>query len=141
MGSTTDSVKEGIDKTAETLKHATEKVADAIKDTAYYQRLLARDDDEALEIVDEFLKTHALEAVYDTVLVPALVAGKQDRQHNSLTEDDWHFIVQATRGDRRGPRHAPVPSRDDRCRGGGSRGRLPRRHLAADHPDGGLSGA
>jgi hypothetical protein len=36
MGSTTDSVKEGIDKTAETLKHATEKVADAIKDTAHH---------------------------------------------------------------------------------------------------------
>jgi predicted PurR-regulated permease PerM len=65
--------------------------------TRYYQRLVARDDDEALEIVDEFLKTHGLEAVYDTVLVPALVAAKQDRQHNSLTEDDWHFIVQATR--------------------------------------------
>jgi hypothetical protein len=32
--------------------------------------------DEALEIVDEFLKTHALEAVYDTVLVPTLVAAK-----------------------------------------------------------------
>jgi hypothetical protein len=30
MGLTTDSVKEGIEKTAETLKHATEKVADAI---------------------------------------------------------------------------------------------------------------
>jgi predicted PurR-regulated permease PerM len=65
--------------------------------TSYYQRLIARDDDEALEIVDEFLKTHALEAVYDTVLVPALVAAKQDRQRNILTEDDWHFIVQAMR--------------------------------------------
>jgi predicted PurR-regulated permease PerM len=82
--------------------------------TSYYQRLVARDDDEALEIVDEFLKTHALEAVYDTVLVPALVAAKQDRQHNSLTEDDWHFIVQATReivedlGTRQSPAEMPV---------------------------------
>jgi hypothetical protein len=82
--------------------------------TSYYQRLVARDDDEALEIVDEFLKTHALEAVYDTVLVPALVAAKQDRQHNSLTEDDWHFIVQATReivedlGTRQSPAETPA---------------------------------
>jgi hypothetical protein len=29
--------------------------------TSYYQRLVARDDDEAMEIVDEFLKTHAVE--------------------------------------------------------------------------------
>jgi hypothetical protein len=36
MGSTKDKVKEGIDKTAETLKHATEKVADKIKDTAHH---------------------------------------------------------------------------------------------------------
>ncbi len=82
--------------------------------TSYYQRLVARDDDEALEIVDEFLKTHALEAVYDAVLVPALVAAKQDRQHNSLAEDDWHFIVQATReivedlGTRQSPAETPA---------------------------------
>lgn len=82
--------------------------------TSYYQRLVARDDDEALEIVDEFLKTHGLEAVYDTVLVPALVAAKQDRQHNSLAEDDWHFIVQATReivedlGTRQSPAETPA---------------------------------
>jgi hypothetical protein len=36
MGSTKDKVKEGIDKTAETLKHATEKVADKIEDTAHH---------------------------------------------------------------------------------------------------------
>ena len=36
MGLTTDSVKEGIEKTAETLKYATEKVANAIKDTAHH---------------------------------------------------------------------------------------------------------
>jgi hypothetical protein len=34
MGSTTDKVNEGIDKTAETLKHATEKVADKTKGAA-----------------------------------------------------------------------------------------------------------
>jgi hypothetical protein len=37
VSSTTDSqVKEGIEKTAETLKHATKKVADAIKETAHH---------------------------------------------------------------------------------------------------------
>ena len=36
MGSEKDKVKEGIDKTAETLKHATEKVVDKIKDTTHH---------------------------------------------------------------------------------------------------------
>ena len=36
MGSTQGKVKEGIDNAAETLKHATEKVADKIKDTAHH---------------------------------------------------------------------------------------------------------
>jgi hypothetical protein len=35
MGSTTDQVKEGIEETAKTLKHATEKVNDTIKDTTH----------------------------------------------------------------------------------------------------------
>jgi hypothetical protein len=36
MGSTTDKVKEGIDKAAETLKPATDKAAGTIKDTAHH---------------------------------------------------------------------------------------------------------
>jgi len=36
MGSTKDKIEDGIDKTAETLKHATEKVADTIKDTTHH---------------------------------------------------------------------------------------------------------
>ena len=36
MGSTQDEVKEGIDKTTEPLKHATEMVADKLKDTAHH---------------------------------------------------------------------------------------------------------
>ena len=46
----------------------------------YYQRLVARDQDEAAAIVDECLKTQTLVEVYDTVLVPALSYAKQDRR-------------------------------------------------------------
>jgi predicted PurR-regulated permease PerM len=38
----------------------------------YYQRLLARDHDEAVEIAEEQSKNSSVEAVYDQVLVPAL---------------------------------------------------------------------
>jgi AI-2E family transporter/B12 binding domain len=65
--------------------------------THYYQRLLAKDHDEAAEIVEEYAKTHALEEVYDDILVPALSAVKQDRERDSLEAEDMHFIVQATR--------------------------------------------
>ena len=42
--------------------------------TRYYQRLLARDDDEAAEIVETYGQTHDPEDVYDDIIVPALTA-------------------------------------------------------------------
>ena len=64
---------------------------------AYYQRLLAKDQDEAAAIVDDALRTQALDAVYDEVLIPALVAAKRDREQGALAVEDLQFIVQATR--------------------------------------------
>ncbi len=65
--------------------------------TNYYQRLIAQDQDEAAALVDEYLETHALETLYDDVLIPALNAAKRDRDLGTLTEDDLQFIIQATR--------------------------------------------
>jgi hypothetical protein len=84
---------------------------------AYYQRLLAKDQDEAAAIVDNALRTQALDAVYDEVLIPALVAAKQDREQGALAAEDLQFIVQATRaiiedvGAQSLPR-APAPAAD-----------------------------
>jgi predicted PurR-regulated permease PerM len=66
-------------------------------DVSYYQRLLAMDSEEAMEIVDEYLKTHPLEAAYDHLLLPALSHAKRDRQRGRLSDDDEQFILQATR--------------------------------------------
>jgi hypothetical protein len=66
-------------------------------DVSYYQRLLAMDSDEATQIVDEYRRTHPLEAVYDHVILPALNHVKRDRQRGRLSEDDERFIWQATR--------------------------------------------
>jgi hypothetical protein len=63
----------------------------------YYQRLVARDHDEAAEIVEDHLKTQTLGEVFDEVLVPALCYAKQDRRYDSLTQDDAQFIFQSTR--------------------------------------------
>lgn len=63
---------------------------------AYYQRLLAGDEDEAGEIVEEFLREHPLEQLYDELLVPALVTAKRDLARDRITEDRFTFIAQAT---------------------------------------------
>ena len=63
----------------------------------YYQRLLAMDHHEATEVVEEHLKTHALDGVYDQVLVPALIFAKLDRGRDRLSEDDEQFIYRTSR--------------------------------------------
>jgi hypothetical protein len=65
--------------------------------TSYYQRLIAKDDDEAAELVDEYLQTHTLTEVYDDLLLPALTSAKRDRAKDALTDEDVQFVVQATR--------------------------------------------
>src|SRR5262245_6283511 len=64
---------------------------------SFYQRLLAGDQDEAAEILEEHLKDHPLAETYDNVLVPALNYVRRDRAFGRLAEDDQQFIYQATR--------------------------------------------
>jgi predicted PurR-regulated permease PerM len=63
---------------------------------SYYQRLLADDQDEASDIVREFLDTHPIEQVYDNLLVPALVGAKRDVARQRLSENGLESIVRAT---------------------------------------------
>jgi predicted PurR-regulated permease PerM len=65
--------------------------------TSYYQRLVAHDEDEAAALVEEHLKTHSLEDLYDDVLIPALSAAQRDRELETLTEEDVQFIIRVTR--------------------------------------------
>jgi predicted PurR-regulated permease PerM len=64
---------------------------------SYYQRLLAGDQDEAEEIVEEYLKTHPMEQIYDDVLVPALNDVKRDFEFGKLEEGNQQFVFRATR--------------------------------------------
>ncbi len=63
----------------------------------YYQRLLARDQDEATDIVETYVEAEGRDSVYDAVLLPALFYARQDRDRGLLTEADTQFVVQATR--------------------------------------------
>lgn len=62
----------------------------------FYQRLLAADEHEAADIVEEALEAAPIEEVYDGVLVPALIRVKADRAANRLTDQEQAYIVQAT---------------------------------------------
>jgi len=57
-----------------------------------YQRLLAMDQQEARDVVDQFLKEHTLAELYDTVLVPALAMAEQDRHKGSLDPIREEFL-------------------------------------------------
>jgi hypothetical protein len=50
----------------------------------FYQRLLARDPDEATELAEEYLEDEPLEKLYDGVVIPALGLAEQDRLRGSL---------------------------------------------------------
>lgn len=63
----------------------------------YYQRLLARDQDEAVDIVEAYVNADGRESVYDAVLLPALYYARQDRDRGLLSEGDAQFVGQATR--------------------------------------------
>lgn len=64
---------------------------------SYYQRLLAMDQDEAVDILEDFLKNNPRERAYDEVLMPALSYAKEDRRRGNLSEREEQVIFDATR--------------------------------------------
>jgi hypothetical protein len=63
----------------------------------FYQRLLARDQDEATELVEEYLGDHSCEEVYDHLLLPALCFARRDRESQGLSPEDERSIYQTIR--------------------------------------------
>ncbi|HZU35274.1 MAG TPA: AI-2E family transporter, partial [Gemmataceae bacterium] len=63
----------------------------------FYQRLLARDQDEATVLVEQYVHTQPPETVYDRVLIPALGLTKGDRERDDLTAGAEQFIYRAIR--------------------------------------------
>jgi predicted PurR-regulated permease PerM len=63
----------------------------------YYQRLLATDQNEARQILENYLKEQSLEELYGSVVIPALSMAEQDRHRGELDEETQTFIYQSTR--------------------------------------------
>jgi len=63
----------------------------------YYQRLLARDQSEAADLIERHVKTEAPRSVYDALLLPALNYAERDRLEQRLSEDEETAVIDATR--------------------------------------------
>ena len=63
-------------------------------DSRLYQRLLAFDQEEAAEQVEEFLKEHPVMELYDAVLIPALNQVQLDARNGDLDDSRQQFIRQ-----------------------------------------------
>jgi predicted PurR-regulated permease PerM len=63
----------------------------------YYQRLLARDQSEAADLIERHIKTDTPRSVYDALLLPALNYAERDRLEARLSPDEETAVVDATR--------------------------------------------
>ena len=64
----------------------------------YYNRLLARDYDDATILLEEYAAGHPPEAVYDEIVLPALAQTKTDRDQEDVTAEEERAVYEATRG-------------------------------------------
>ena len=66
-------------------------------DYGYYQRLLARDQSEAADLIDRHIKTEAPNSVYDALLLPGLNYAERDRLERRLSPDEETAVIDMTR--------------------------------------------
>jgi predicted PurR-regulated permease PerM len=62
-----------------------------------YQRLLAGDADEAVDLMEEAVESSSLEAAFDTLVAPALARARRDRRSRQLSRVEYARIVEVTR--------------------------------------------
>jgi hypothetical protein len=66
-------------------------------DNSYYQRLLARDQSDAADLIEQHIKNESPRSVYDALLLPALNYAERDRLEGRLSPDEETAVVEATR--------------------------------------------
>jgi predicted PurR-regulated permease PerM len=63
----------------------------------FYQRILAGDDQEAVELIQETVKTSSELEAYDSILVPAMARARRDRERGQLPQEEYDRLIEATR--------------------------------------------
>ena len=64
---------------------------------SFYQRLLARDLEEAEDLILEHLKTESAEEIYDNMLIPTLKAAKLSLGRGDISEADEEYVIRSIR--------------------------------------------
>jgi hypothetical protein len=59
--------------------------------------LLAGDEEEASDLVEEYLAKQPAALVFDEILIPALVVAQRNRNRGDITADMHQSIIQVTR--------------------------------------------
>jgi predicted PurR-regulated permease PerM len=62
-----------------------------------YQRLLARDQEEAVELAEAYVEDNGLDALYESVLIPVLGLVERDRHNGALTDERTRFVFDSMR--------------------------------------------
>jgi predicted PurR-regulated permease PerM len=65
-------------------------------EVTYYQRLLARDQDEATQLALTQAKATSPAQVFDEILIPSLISVRRDREREDATMADEQFVLRAT---------------------------------------------
>ena len=87
-----------------------------------YQRLLAQDEEEAIQLVDEYLTTHPIGEFYDDVLIQTLNQSQLDCRQGSVDAEHRQFIRQTVHTllddlrDRPPEALAPAPKTGDKAK-------------------------
>jgi predicted PurR-regulated permease PerM len=66
-------------------------------DLRWYQRVLTRDQDGALGLLDDALKARCFEDVCDQIIIPTLARAEQDREQGFIDTNDLRFIYRTVR--------------------------------------------
>jgi hypothetical protein len=64
---------------------------------AFHQRLVARDQSEAAELIDSHIKTEPPASVYDALLLPALSYAERDRFEHRLSSEEEAAVIDPVR--------------------------------------------
>jgi hypothetical protein len=68
-----------------------------LPEQCFYQRLLARDREEARSIAESHLKNNSLESLYNTIILPALKLVEEDYQEEGLNESARRFALRSVK--------------------------------------------
>jgi hypothetical protein len=63
----------------------------------FYQRLIAMDQDEAIDLAEEYAREHGALALYDQLVIPALALAEIDRHKGALDPERERFVFDTMR--------------------------------------------